>query len=450
MKPSILVLAIILVLSIQVSAQSMIYYNQPQPTRQLTMVQQNVQVKDENETGTFTIISKPSMVTTNAYEDDSLKLNCPYEPAGLAIEGIIMPGPSLPSQPYDFDEGDCDMLGNEDKIAAYVQELKEIAEACKNAAIEKYPEVLEDKDDLDGAIDDLPPPSPESEFLIKPTMPIRGFSDSSEGIDLEDHDFDENYIYTNYLESLREAALGVCQQKDRVKDVLVEKCFDINFDLKYYDKYYGGVPDTAKDSFHSRLSYVPGMSLMAKNESVRRYNEWFMLVFNNFNESLDYGLVRGRCGGNTVLVKNIPSAQDLNYLIRAEVRRDGDRFLIRSNASNKYSPLTVSGDVVVESRAEVNLSSGRLEIEVEGKKFQVKYGPARVLDLTLGNNTVKIENIILLVMENQAAYEVEEVKTVKLFGFIPVRARVKTVVSAESLKLISENKSWWMFLSSND
>ena len=416
-------------------------YRQPSNASNVTVVSD-----EENETGTFTIVERPLMVAIDSEAERGLHLDCDYEPDGVAIGGIFIPGIALPSPPYSYDDGDCAMLGKEEEIAAYVESLKEIALSCFDATGEKYENVLDDKDKLDEEIDNLPPPDPELENRLHPAMPVRPLEDSLDSHD-PDFDRDENRVFTEYLISIREAALGVCEQKDRISEVLFEKCQDINADLRYYDREYKGVPDSAKEGFHSRLSYVPGMAELARNESRRRYNEWFMLVVNNFNETVDYVEIGQRCSGGLV-IRNIPRIQDLNYFIHAEIKRENGKSFLVSSSRSKH--LSITGNLTVESELELSLSNGTLEVESEGKVLRVRVSPESALDLVVTNGTLEVESVKLVLLKNVLAYEVEEISTVKLVGLIQVRAKVKTTFSSDNLKVISKDKPWWIFLTSKD
>lgn len=427
-----------------VEAQSMVYYQQPPAVAQQQSLNEEPPAAIEEETGTFTIIEPARVINL---QEDRLRLDCRHEPSGLVVGGIFVPGPVLPSLPYDLENGDCEMLGNEERISQYIKTLVDIAEDCKNSAIEKYPEVLDDKETLDDEIDNLPPPS--EDVGLVPVLPIRGLGSDFGSIDLDERYFDDNYAYTNLLKSIKEATLGVCEQRDRVSEVLFEKCDDINYDLRYYEKYYQGVPDSAKESFHRRLSYVPSISERAKNESIRRFNEWLMLVVNNFNESIDYEAISQRCGeGRLVAVKNFPRRHDLEFFIKAEIRKEGKRFLISSSVPSKYVELT--GNLTLESEEEVSLSNGSLDVSSGDKKLSVKFSPESALDLAVSNGTLEVENVKLFVIKNRLAYQVRTTFRMKLFGFIPIKVKEKTVVDAETLTVLSKRKSFWTLFARED
>ncbi len=93
----------------------------------------------------------------------------------------------------------------------------------------------------------------------------------------------------------------------------------------------------------------------------------------------------------------------------------------------------------------VRLDNGRLILNQSGIERELTILPSQVMSkLGVSNETVKL--IKLGVEDNRTVYKIQEERTARLFGFIPVKLSVESSVDATNGEIVDERKPWWSFL----
>ncbi len=125
--------------------------------------------------------------------------------------------------------------------------------------------------------------------------------------------------------------------------------------------------------------------------------------------------------------------------------RSGNR-TVEFVRENNYVKLVDNGLVVnLSLNQRVRLEDGRLILNQSGIEKELSVLPSQAMNqLRITNETIK--SIKLSVEGNKTVYKIQEERTARLFGFIPVKLSVESSVDAVNGEIVNERKPWWSFL----
>ncbi len=156
---------------------------------------------------------------------DTGTIACPEVPADYAIP--------WPLEPYDFEKGDCEMIGKESAVDDYIAALKVILLDCRDKADDKYAQFLEEKQKLLDTIEALPVVEEVPSLLMEELEPGEP-SDLDDLGDMEGSigELDDCPHYTEtYMLNMKDAVKQTCKGLDGLNKVfgrLRKRCEKIN------------------------------------------------------------------------------------------------------------------------------------------------------------------------------------------------------------------------------
>jgi hypothetical protein len=114
---------------------------------------------------------------------------------------------------------------------------------------------------------------------------------------------------------------------------------------------------------------------------------------------------------------------------------------------NRVRLMEEGSDVMVELALnnQLRLQDNQLILNASGTERNITVLPTQAMNLVRATNQT-IRSIELVIEQERALYNIQEQRTVRLFGLIPIGMTVQSRVDATNNELVSVQKPWWSFL----
>ncbi len=110
----------------------------------------------------------------------------------------------------------------------------------------------------------------------------------------------------------------------------------------------------------------------------------------------------------------------------------------------KYKTNCGEKQIVAETKEAIKIKNNKIYM----KDREIKIMPDTASEKAIANLELKKNVTIEIKDTGKPVYEVSGEKDAKVFGFIKSKANVKTIIDAETGKILGVQKPWWSFLAS--